>query len=294
MTSPLPRTTVEWNGLTLGWGTPWVIDDPGLTGWLELPPTEKVSDARADSYGDRDTPLRARGRTVSVAGHVNVTATRDELVAAFGRATTLPADPSAKGELVITTAGTRLTAFAQVQARKIVQGSSWGIGRYGWAVQFVCDDYVRYGDEITVTAPLVIETGGVTPPLVPPITLDPRAKSGVVEVFNPGDRLSPAVIELQGPQIGTIGVEQITTNRRLTYTATLAAAFGDDPADVLTIDTRQGWAKLNGDSTRSPLPGSAVTRTVGLVPGVNQLRATGKAPGGGNPRITVRFRPAYE
>lgn len=290
----LAATTIEYRGLVLGAGTRWTIEDPGITGWEESTPPDKLSEPRADSYGDRDTPLRGRGRTVSAAGFVRVGTDRDALVHEFGRALTLPADPSEKFELVITTAGRRLTAYAQVAARKIVQGNRWGIGRFGWAVQFVCDDMVRYGDEIVVTAPLVIEEGGIVPPLTPPITLDPRAKSGVVQVFNPGDRLAPAVFELVGPQTGTIGVQQMTTGKILTYTAPLAAAFGDNPADTLIIDTRRGWASLNGDSTRSPRPGSSVTRTVGLVPGDNQVRATGKAPGGGNPLLRVRFRPAYE
>ena len=64
MTAPLPTTTIEWNGLVLGAGTRWVIDDPGITGWEESTPVEKLAEPRADSYGDRDTPIRARGRTV--------------------------------------------------------------------------------------------------------------------------------------------------------------------------------------------------------------------------------------
>lgn len=289
------NTRIEWNGLAYGVGSPFVIDDPGITGWEESTPIEKLSDSRMDSYGDRDTPVRGKGRTVVVAGHCSSRSDRDSLVAAFRVAGTLPADPAAKGELTITTAGQTLMAYAQVTGRRIVQGPYWGIGRFGWAMQWQCDDLVRYGPEVTATAPLdVTDLGGITPPFTPPIVLDPVPKSGVISVFNPGERLTPVVFELRGPQTGLIGVENMTTQKRLTYAAPLAGTHGDTPADVLTIDTRQGLALLNGDAFRSALPGSAVTRTVGLVPGVNEIRATGKAPGGGNARLLVRFRPASE
>lgn len=294
MTLDLPTTVIEWNGLTLGAGTPWIITDPGITGWEESTPIDKLSEPRADSYGDRDTPLRARGRTVQAAGLVKSTTDRDALVAAFRQAFTLPSDPHEKGELTITTAGRTLMAYAQVAGRKIMQGKYWGIGRFGWAVQFVCDDYLRYGPEQTAEGALSVVGGGITPPLTPPITLPARPKSGVVNVYNTGDRLTPAVFELWGPQSGTVGVEQMTTGRRLTYDLDLAAGFGANPPDMLRIDTRAGWATLNGDSSRSALPGSSVTRMVGLVPGQNQIRATGTTPGGGTAKLVVRFRPASE
>jgi hypothetical protein len=126
------------------------------------------------------------------------------------------------------------------------------------------------------------------------LTLPARPKSGVADLFNPGDRLTPAVFELWGPQTSPIGVEQVTTGRRLVYDVTLADGVGVNPPDSLIIDTRTGIALLNGDSARSPLPGSSVTRTVGLLPGANQVRAIGTTPGGGSPRLVVRFRPASE
>lgn len=291
----LPVSTIQWRGITLGAGTRFVIDDPGIMGWEESTPGEKLSESRADSYGDRDTPFRAKGRTVQAAGFVRTGGDRDALVALFRQAFTLPADPRLKEELTITTAGRTLMAYAQCTARKIIQGPHWGLGRFGWAVQFQADDYLRYGAEVTVTAPLdVTTTGGITPPLTPPLVLAAVPKSGVVTVVNTGERLTPMTVELRGPQTGLIGVENMTTGRRLIYNAPLAAASGDQPADTLTIDTRVGTAVLNGDSFRSPLPGSSVTRTVGLVPGVNQIRATGTAPGGGSPQLLVRFRPASE
>lgn len=294
MTLDLATSTVQWNGITMGAGTPWIITDPGIVGWEESTPVDKLSEARADSYGDRDTPLRARGRTVQIAGLVKSTTDRDQLVRQFLTAMTLPADPRAKGELTIATAGRTLMAYAQVSGRKIMQGKYWGIGRFGWAVQFICDDYLRYGSEISVTAPLEVVGGGVTPPLTIPVTLPFRPKSGVADVFNPGDRLTPAIFELWGPQTGTVGVQQVTTGRRLTYDVQLAGGVGAFPPDRLIIDTRVGWAMLNGDASRSALPGSSVTRAVGLVPGLNQVRATGITPGGGTARLVVRFRPASE
>src|SRR6478609_7962577 len=97
----LATSTVTWNGLTLGDGTPWIVTDPGIAGWEESTPIDKLSEARADSYGDRDTPLRARGRTVQVAGLVKSTDQRDQLVRQFQQAFTLPSDPRLKGELTI-------------------------------------------------------------------------------------------------------------------------------------------------------------------------------------------------
>lgn len=290
----LPKTVISWNGLTLGYGTRWTIEGDGIAGWEESTPIEKLSESRADSYGDRDTPLRPKGRTVTVSGIVTVGQDRDELVAGFRRAFTLPADPRRKGELLISTAGQTLMAYAQVAGRKIVQGPRWGIGRFGWAVQWVCDDYLRYGLEQSAEAPLMVTTGGITPPLTPPVTLPARPKSGVVQVMNNGDRLTPAVFELVGPQSGLIGIEQMTTGQRLTYNAPLAAGVGAGAADTLIIDTRTGQATLNGDVFRSPLAGSSITRMVGLVPGLNSIRATGTPPGTGNPKLTVRFRPASE
>lgn len=290
----LPTTLIDWRGFMVGAGTRWIIDTPGIVGWEESTPGDKLSESRADSYGDRDTPFRAKGRTVQVAGFVRSGTDRDDLVAEFRRAFTLPLDPRQKDELTITTAGRTLMAYAQVTARKIVQGEHWGIGRFGWAIQWQCDDYLRYDAELVAEADLNLPTGGITPPLTPPITLPFRPKSGVISVDNQGDRLTPMVVELIGPQSGTVGFEQLTTGQRLTYNAPLAGAHGDTPADVLVIDTRRGFATLNGDAYRSALPGSAVTRTVGLVAGRNEIRATGTAPGGGAPKIRVRFRPASE
>lgn len=290
----LTKTVISWNGLDLGFGSRWLIDDPGIQGWEESTPIEKLSESRADSYGDRDTPLRPKGRTVTVAGHVNVGTDRDELVAAFLQAFTLPLDPRTKGDLIINTAGRTLTAYAQVAGRKIVQGNRWGVGRFGWAAQWVCDDYLRYGAEQSAEAPLVVTTGGITPPLTPPIVLAARPKSGVVQVYNPGSRLTPVVFELLGPQTGAVGIEQMTTGQRLLYNAPLAAGVGANLPDRLVIDTKAGTATLNGDAFRSPLAGSAITRTVGLLPGLNTIRATGTPPGTGTPKLTVRFRPASE
>jgi hypothetical protein len=285
----LPTTTVDFNGLTLGAGTRWIIDDPGISGWEESTPFDKISDPRADSYGDRDTPGRGKGRTVTIQGKVTTGTDRDQLVAAFGRGFTLPEDPRLKRELVISTAGRTLLAYAQVSGRKIIQGNHWSVGRFTWAVQFQCDDMVRYGLEDTATGLLSESTaGGITPPLTPPLVLAWRPKSGTVGVTNAGDRLTPVVIELVGPQIAPIGVINVTTNRALTYNQ------GLNTGEVLAIDTRLGRAVLNGDSTRSPLPGSAVTRTLGLAPGPNVIRAVGRPGIGGTPTITVRWRPAYE
>lgn len=286
----LQTSTVDWNGdIQLGFGTRWVIDDPGIVGWEESTPVDKTSEARADSYGDRDTPLRARGRTVQVAGFVTTGTDRDNLVAAFRRALTLPQNPREKGELTITTAGRRLMAYGQVTGRKILMGSHWGLGRFGWAVQFQCDDYVRYGDELTATAPLTAPAGsGITPPFTPALVLPFIAKSGSVTVVNSGERLTPLVATLKGPQSGNVGIVNTTTGKTLRYALSLSSA------DTLVIDTRKGWAMLNNDSSRSPMPGSAVTRTLGLVPGPNTIRALGNPTGFGSPTIAVTWRPATE
>ena len=64
-------------------------------------------------------------------------------------------------------------------------------------------------------------------------------------------------------------------------------------ANLANVDTAAGAALLNGVAYRAPRPGSAVTKAFELVPGVNDLAATGVALTGGTPQMSVTFAPAF-
>lgn len=288
MTAALTATSIVWRDLTMAAataGADYCLRD--LKGWDELPPYTSEDVPVSGRHGGLLTPIRFATRSVTVTGWSAKASTRDALVAALRRATAPGRDTMVTEPLAITHAGQVLTADAQVVAAAALPEIGWALGRFGWVVQWLCRDPFRYGPFQSVTSPLALPVTGLALPASLPNAFPAKPTGGAFTVNNTGTAPASAIYTLQGGiTLPGVVVNGGTSNQRI-----VSYSFDLGSSDLLAIDTARGAAFLNG-AYRAPVAGSALTKELELLPGINSIAAVG-APGAGSPTVSVTFRPAY-
>lgn len=285
----LARSSVSWQALVIAGpsdplGSLYYLRD--IKGWTETPPSS-VDDVARGGVGSRVTPVTVGRRTVTVTGWCSSAAQRDALVAAFDDSTALDPGSLETADLTVTHAGRTLTADAQLTRADATPEAGWGVGYFGWAVQWTCPDPRLYGGRLTLTSPIGTPGTGVSSPNTSPLATPANPTGGRITVTNVGKAKAPAIYTLQGP----ITAPGIALNGGTDYQRLVQYEFPLAATERLVIDTAQGAAFLNGE-WRGPLAGSARTSDLELRKGDNTVEALGQGDVG-SPSITVSFRPAY-
>jgi hypothetical protein len=234
----LSKTTVTWRGLTIGAGTRYRMRT--LEGWEELPPSRYDKQPRVTAHGAHPSPVYADERIVGVEGYCWTGDDRDALLAALRAYFTYEDDAET---LTVDVAGRALTAGAQIitAAPKLLRGE-WGVGRFGWLLQWRCPDPMRYGPPQSLSTQLPLPGGGLAYPLAYPLDYGAASISGRITLVNPGTADAPILFTVTGPH--DVGFEISAAGKRLTYTAPVPAG------QTITLDTATGEVLAEGTASR--------------------------------------------
>ncbi len=236
-------TAVQWRSLVLATGADAPYRLLSLEGWEELPPARYEKQARLNAHGAHRSAVYSDERLVVVEGFSWSAAERDELLREL-RAATVFGEGDDTEPLTVTAAGRTLTAGAQLlQARPMLTRGEWGVGRFGWLLQWRCPDPLRYGPPDTDSTGLPTVGGGLTYPLTYPLQYGAVGATGRITLTNPGTAEAPMVLTVRGPLPQGFEVSD-DRGRRLTY----AAPVPD--GQTVELDTAAGTVMVEGTASR--------------------------------------------
>lgn len=264
-------TILSWGGITVAGdaSSPYNLLD--LNGWRgDLPPARYDTDGRPNAHGNFGSPVWSDERTVSLVGECRTNAQRDALLAALSAATIFSGN-AAPGTLTVQEAGLTLSAAAQViRAGKTRTPGQWGLGRFGFQIDWRCTDPLLYGSPVTV-GPIVqaAMSGGLVFPLFSVsgvMTWGTLAVPQTASLTNAGSADAQVAVTVAAGASALTGGFQIiesTTGRIIRY-------VDDLPANTTVVfNTADQSVLLNGDTDRrgsvtvaqwAPIPAGA-TRT---------------------------------
>ncbi|TFV91411.1 hypothetical protein [Blastococcus sp. CT_GayMR16] len=236
-------TSGQWRDLVFGAGTDFRVRT--VEGWEDLPPSRYEKKSRTQGHGAHPSKVWGDERIVTVEGWCWSSAERDAQLAAFQRRMTFD---GGEEPLAITVAGRTLTAWAQlITARPMLIRGEWGLGRFGWLVQWRCPDPRRYGAIHTLSTGLPTSGGGLVLPMfsgAPGVGLDFGAlgNTGQIVLPNAGTAEASILFKVRGelPQ----GYEISATGQRLTYPVAVP------PGQVVELNTADGSVLVEGTASR--------------------------------------------
>lgn len=237
-------TSLTWRGLTIATGdVPYRLRE--LEGWEELPAGRYEKTNRTRGHGSHRSKVWADERIVTVTGSCWTAVERDALLAQMQEHLAFDGDGD-DGDtepLQVTVAGRTLTAGAQLlAARQALVRGEWGVGRFGFVVQWRCPNPIRYGPAATVTTPLPEAGGGLVYPLTYALDYGSAGQPGQVTVDNPGTAPAPLLLAVTGAH--DFGFEVAAAGRRLRYEAPVPAG------QTVTIDTATGTVLVEDSADR--------------------------------------------
>lgn len=233
-------TSGVWRDLAFGAGTDYRIRT--LEGWEELPPSRYDKKPRTQGHGAHPSKVWGDERIVTVEGWCWSAAERDAQLLAFQRRMTFDGGEEL---LTVTVAGRTLTAWAQlITARPMLLRGDWGLGRFGWLVQWRCPDPRRYGAPLTLSTGLPTSGGGLVFPLFATGFLEFGAlgNTGQIVLSNAGTAPASILFQVTGglPQ----GYEISAAGQRLTYPVEVPAG------QVIDLNTADGSVLVEGTASR--------------------------------------------
>ena len=118
----------------------------------------------------------------------------------------------------------------------------WGIGRFGFLLQWRCPDPLRYGTPRTITTALPSPGGGLAYPLTYPLDYGAAGITGRLELTNAGSAPAPILFAVTGGL--EQGYEISAAGQRLTYPVPVPAG------QVIELDTAAGSVLVEGTASR--------------------------------------------
>ncbi|GAA2509900.1 hypothetical protein GCM10010406_52910 [Streptomyces thermolineatus] len=219
-------------------GVTWHLQS--LEGWDGAEVRGQMTERQAD-HGASVGPVYYGARPITLAGTV-VAPDRAALDLALDRLRA--AVPLTDTALTVWEALPKM-AWVRASGRMLAQYVSDRAATY--SVMVTAADPRRYGLEVrTESARLPQTTGGIAPPLTPPLTIAAAAVSGTITAVNEGSFETRPVLILAGPcarPVVTVTHPDGTTDR-------LAYALDLDAGEVLTIDAAAHTVVLNGTVSR--------------------------------------------
>lgn len=233
-------TSLSWRGLTVGAGSRYRMRT--LEGWEDRPTARYDKQNRTRGHGSHRSHVWSDERTVTVEGWCWTATDRDALLMGL-QAVSAYSDTDDTEPLVVTAAGRTLTAGAQLlEARPALLRGEWGVGRFGWLLQWRCPDPLRYGPPRTVPTGLPTSGGGLVYPLTYPLDYGALGDTGQLQLTNAGTAPAPILFTVRGPL--PQGWELSAAGQRLTYPVPVPAG------QVLAIDTAEGTVLVEGTASR--------------------------------------------
>ena len=283
----MAATVFTWRDLTFTTGEDAAYRLVSVEGWEQLPPARYEKQNRTRGHGTHPSPLYAEERVVTLEGRCHSETDRDGLLRALRAAAVSYGFGDSTEPLTGVDAGLTLSAGAQVLRCDPVRGADgWGIGRFGWIVQFRCPDPLRYGIPATSSTGLPTAGGGLVYPLDYPLDYGSAGDPGQITLTNSGDAAAPVAFTVTGPL--PQGFE-VTTGQ---YGVTYPVATPDD--QVLAFDTATGTVLLEGTASRRQQLTRADWFTVPPQSTITlQFTSLGGAYDPGALLTVVDFRPAY-
>lgn len=236
-------TSGLWRDLAFGAGTGYRIRS--VEGWEELPPSRYDNKPRTQGHGAHPSKVWGGERIVTVEGWCWTAADRDAQLQAWQRRMTFDGGEEV---LTLTVAGRTLTAWAQLlTARPMLVRGEWGVGRFGWLLQWRCPDPRRYGPSRTVGTGLPTSGGGLVLPMfsgTPGVGLDfgTLGSPGQVTVSNAGTAPASLLLAVRGALPS--GYEISAAGQALTYPVQVPSG------QVIALDTGAGTVLVEGTASR--------------------------------------------
>lgn len=279
--------TVTWSPPTggtqieFGWD-PYRVGN--LTGWDDLPPARLDDNPRPNAHGSFDAPVWSGPRTVTLEGYCIDPADRSMLLTALTASAAIAGDAD-PGSLAVTFADRTLTAAARM-TRSATTLKNWGVGHFGWAVEWWCPDPLRYGPAAAGSTPPADDPGGLVFPLGSPLDFGPLATLGRVNLVNPGSAASYPRFTITGPLVGGFELVEVNSGRRIRLER-------DVPdGSTVVIDARAGSVSYDG---QGGYEGYLTARQWWGIPPAGTADLLFTALGAPNPAalLTVEYAPAY-
>jgi len=241
-----------------------------ITGWEDIP-TGRIDEVpRANAHGSHDAPVWASARNPVVEGYCVSDADRNSLLAGLASGGIRPGGDASTGTLTVTFAGRTLSANARL-LRAGTTLRNWGVGHFGWQIEWWAADPLRYDTTRTATTAPPTDAGGMVFPLFDSTSLlgfGGLSTPGLLVLDNPGTADTWPVFTVTGPLIGGFELVELTTGRRIRFERDVP----DGVPVVLTTKTAavtyDGVPGYDGELTAAdwwPVP-AASTRTVQLNP----------------------------
>jgi hypothetical protein len=275
-----------------GWGGNY-SDDDGVDwvvvsedGWASPPGRRVAVEDRPLEDGADDGPGYDSARTITLTGTAIASSRLDQNLAKdrfHGAA-------AGRGLYTLTVREEHLTRIAYVRRIGDVKIGDRGGLAFDWSITLLAADPRKYAAtqrEFTVAPQAPAGTGRTyfrTYPMIYGDVGTTDAEVGLVE--NLGNYPTGAVIDITGGIVRPV-VTNLRTGAAIGFDISLAAG------DTLTVDLLARTVVLNGTTSRRStlLAGSSWWLHES---GTTPLRLGGALAGGGAPRMTVRYRPAWK
>ena len=249
----LTGTTITYRSLTLyGRADLGRFSIQSLEGWEDLPSPRQDSVPRPHAHGRFGASVYSDERHVLVSGRCNSIAERDALLLELKATFNLHTADAVP--LAITHAGRTLTSNARLLRFKS-SSPDWGGGFIEWAVEWVCDDPLRYGAQVQKSAVFAVLVGGLEYDLYTDGTTDTGwlefgtvSISDRVSLSNTGDEDVWPQFEVTGP-VAAEGFDIIClgNSNRLRYEGAVSSG------STLVIDSATGSVMIDGYADRTGL-----------------------------------------
>jgi hypothetical protein len=277
---------IEWNGLRMGDGTPYVVQTMNLgTG-----PDVKVTDrARGRRHGTRLGSPYLHGRAITAEIEIG----RDmapEVYERFLEACPVVDELSLESPLTGNVPGiagsNEFRIDCQLRRRALPTDQDYASGLGHATLEWVAGDPRIYSNLAASYEAGTEEVGenGLAFPLEFPLSFGASVSSGIIPIHNLGNISAPWTARIFGP-VSTPHIELVGTGLRLTLNATIAAG------EWVDLDSDYGSVLYMSEVSRRNWVGT-FSRWFQLPKGTSALRY-GAAEGTGS-RMTIAYRSAWQ
>lgn len=277
-------THLHWKTLPGGtldeFGVDWGLT--GLDGWFDGWEGTGSTDQRTRADGSWISPQYAGSRIVHVNGTITAPswddATRawDRLIGQVPFRQLAPMRVSTGDGAV-----PEMTTLVQQHGKPILPVDKRFNGRAEFSLSLLAPDPRRYDATArSVSLVLPASTGGLTPPLTPPITMTGSTSQSQATLVNDGNWGSPPTITLTGPCPPAV-IANLTTGEAMRVLDAVPAG------QSLVIDVLNGTATVGGQSRR------VLGTWWELAPGVNEVAFSADGYDAGA-QLLVSYRSAWK
>lgn len=277
---------VEYRGLKIGGDSPYMF--VRIEGLADLPEVRSADRPLLRRHGLHPSTDFMSGREVTLTFDIkaNSEAEFNELITDLQRAFRVTSQPEEPMVLMIPgiASGLKARIYARTRYRSIPIGLEWLYKNPLATIRLACTDPRVYSDaEQSGTTGLSTISGGLTFPIIPPITFGAPTSGNIILAENVGTTETPWVARIDGPVINP-SIENVTSGTSLEIDISLGTG------DFLILDSAHRTIMLNGTASRYNL---LTTDSVwaDLEPGTNEIKFRSGSYSAGT--LTLYWRSAW-